>query len=333
MKRILTLSILCAAPFFAEAQSVSPSRRADVATSTSESLYRQTKPKLNQDLLENTQQAPELFPGELEDVGPQYLVMDKAQRHRWVQFYADTQLFYTSNALLTEKGNQDTSLMVTMLEASINLPPFALGTGQAAFRAGYREQIWLYSLDDTSNQLNNLDFDVATVFLGFQHNINENWTAFFELDYNRYLSHDNDYNEFYVELMPTWTIQRTFKFADESYITAAYSGAFHWTQTDPDPVSDINNRLDTIVSLSYNRELVSRLYSQLFYRAQWSHYTTNSDRNDFYNTFGLGFVYAFSEWGAIKASINYENRNSTDDLVADYGKWDTGGGLSIVLQF
>ena len=80
-------------------------------------------------------------------------------------------------------------------------------------------------------------------------------------------------------------------------------------------------------------ELMPRLYAQPFYRLQWSHYTENSDRNDMYNTIGVGLVYMFNDWASIRTFITYENRNSTDDTVSDYNKWDAGGGVTFSAKF
>jgi predicted porin len=60
---------------------------------------------------------------------------------------------------------------------------------------------------------------------------------------------------------------------------------------------------------------------------------TNSDRNDLYNTVGLAVVYNFNEWASVRAFVSYENRNSSDDSVADYNKLDAGGGLTFMARF
>src|SRR5512142_559182 len=81
---------------------------ADRAISTARTPGFRTSERALQNTLnrEIAQQAPELYPGEIDDVGPQFLVFrdqpavdGKAtvpQRHQWVEGFADTQLFYTS---------------------------------------------------------------------------------------------------------------------------------------------------------------------------------------------------------------------------------------------
>lgn len=287
--------------------------------------------------------APELYPGEIDDVGPQFLVLrdrlgadGKATippPHRWVEGFADIQLFYTSNALLTEKGNQDTGVMVFTVQAAITPPPFPLAGGTASARLGYRHQWWLYSLDNTANQLNNFDFAVSTAFVSLRNSWDDRWVATLGLDYNRYLAHDNEWAEFYTELTPTWSIERNIPLGEKCILTAGYYGAWHWTQTDPLPVKHINDRLDTALGLTVTAELLPRFLAQAYYRLQWSHYSENSDRNDMYHNLGLALIYAFNDWASVRTFVSWENRNSTDPIVADYQTFNAGGGLMFSARY
>jgi hypothetical protein len=98
-------------------------------------------------------------------------------------------------------------------------------------------------------------------------------------------------------------------------------------------VQHINDRLDSTLGLFYSQELLPHLVVQPYYRFQWSHYTENSDRNDFYNTLGLSLIYSFNDWASLRTFVSYENRNSTDDTVADYNKWDSGAGVTFSARF
>ena len=329
MKRILlTLPFFCAAAF-----AQSPSDRA-ISSVQSAAARTQTRALLARSLMKQT--APELYPGEFADVGPQFLLTQPEgapeTEHRWLEGIADVQLYYTSNALLTEKGRADTGLMVTTLQAAVNLPPFELAGGQVAAKAGYRHQWWMYSLHDSGSGLNNFDFAVSTIFVQARHTFGEKWAAGAGIDYNRLLSHDDDWAEFYTELVPSWYLERSFTFGEKSLLTAGVYGAYHWTHTD-DIVAHINDRLDTSFAVSYSYEFTPGFVAQPYYRIQWSHYTENSDRNDMYNAVGLSLIYALGESASVRAFVGYENRNSTDILVADYGKWDSGVGLTLNAQF
>ena len=329
MKRILlTLPFFCAAAF-----AQSPADRA-ISSVQSAAARTQTRALLARSLMKQT--APELYPGEFADVGPQFLLTQPEgapeTEHRWLEGVADVQLYYTSNALLTEKGRADTGLMVTTLQAAVNLPPFELAGGQVAAKAGYRHQWWMYSLHDSGSGLNNFDFAVSTIFVQARHTFGEKWAAGAGIDYNRLLSHDDDWAEFYTELVPSWYLEHSFTFGEKSLLTAGVYGAYHWTHTD-DVVAHINDRLDTSFAVSYSYELTPGFVAQPYYRIQWSHYTENSDRNDMYNSVGFSLIYALGESASVRAFVGYENRNSTDILVADYGKWDSGLGLTLNAQF
>ena len=259
---------------------------ADRAISTMQGSAARSKASnmLNRAMTE--QIAPELYPGEMDDVGPQFLLAPThgAASHKWFEVFTDAQLYYTSNALLTEKGNADTGLAV------------------------------------------------STLFVQARHTLSEQWTAGLGLDYNRLLSRENEWAEFYTELVPSWYLERNFTFGENAALTAGLYGSYHWTHTD-DPVAHINDRLDTSFGITYSYELAPSLVAQPYYRIQWSHYTTNSDRNDMYHTLGFGLSYAISEKAIVRTFIGYENRNSTDTLIADYGKWDSGAGLTLNVQF
>ncbi len=284
----------------------------------------------------NTTQAPELFPGELQDVGPQFLLgraQAAAPKRHWLEAFADTQFFYTNNALLTEKGNRDTGAMVLTLQATLSPEPFALGEAMVSPRFGYRHQWWLYSLDKTRSGLNNFNFSVSSFFAGVRHSWDEKWIASLSFDYNRYLSQDEDQEEFYTEFVPSWSLERNIQLREKSLLTIGYYGALHMTHTAPTPTSDINDRLDTILSVAYTQELLPGLAVQPYYRIQWANYGKNTDRNDLYNNLGVALIYSINEWATIRGTIAYENRNSSDNQVADYNKLEVGGGVNLSVRF
>src|ERR1043165_2687277 len=86
---------------------------ADRAISTTQSPAGKFRTTIPGSSLRNvdTSTAPELFPGELEDVGPGFLRARRQEAdgkgaaaepgpHRWIEAFADLQFFSTNNALL-----------------------------------------------------------------------------------------------------------------------------------------------------------------------------------------------------------------------------------------
>ena len=43
----------------------------------------------------------------------------------------------------------------------------------------------------------------------------------------------DDYEEFYREYVPRWSIQRNFRVCDKSMISLSYLGSYHFTDEDP----------------------------------------------------------------------------------------------------
>ena len=275
---------------------------------------------------------PELYPGENRDVGPQMLVMPQ-MRKTYFEGSFDLQYYYTSNALLSEKGNTDTGVLLSTVYFGLAPTPFDVWGGKLAWRAGYKQQAYNYGLDKTSNQLNNLDFTVGTVYLNARYTFAEKWTASLGIDYNRFLSFDSNGDEFYTEALPQWGLERSFEINEKTYLSLGYFGAYHLTHSDPLPTTNINDRLDSVFLITSVHQLCEKVILQPFYRFQHAHYTENSDRNDVTNTFGVALAYLINDWASVRVFTSYEIRDSSDPLIPDYGKWDTGGGLSVAVRF
>ena len=200
-------------------------------------------------------------------------------------------------------------------------------------RAGYREQMYNYGLDNTTNQLNNLDFAVGTTYLGGRFTFGANWTFSMGIDYNRYLSADNGFTEFYTEVLPQWGIEKLFELNERNFITVGYFGGAHLTYTDPQPTSNANDRLDSIFLITSVHQLTDKLILQPYYRFQQTHYWQNSDRNDAFNTVGVALAYLFNDWSSVRVFTSYEVRDTNEPTIPDYHKFDTGGGVSISVKF
>ena len=279
---------------------------------------------------------PNLYEGEQADVGPQYVVVPK-QKPQWIELSLDSQLMYTSNVFLTEKGTVDSTLAVHTLLAGIAPTPWDVPGGKLQVRAGYRHQFFQYGLLTSHPELvNNIDFDVSTVYTQARYQFLANWVATVGVDYNRLLSPDQDRGEFYVEVLPNWALERAIQINQDSLLTLGYSGNYHFTRADQEP-KDINNRTDHTLSLIYSYKLWDKLVLQPYYRLMYTRYEENQlqtgPRQEWLNSAGLSLTYYFTEWASIRTFINYDKRTSDDPTVQDYHKWDTGGGVSVYLRF
>jgi len=282
--------------------------------------------------------APELFPGESSDVGPQSVLRFKP-RKTWFEAFADVQYFYTDNMFLTENNEQSSDVLVSSAQFALApTPPAALGGGQLAPRLGYRHQWFDYGLaggtvNHSTFKLNEFDFNAQTAFAYGQWT-HGNWVVDAGFDFTR-LMDTAKYDEFYKEYVPHWGVQRLFPLSAAGALALGYAGDYRFTDaTVPFFVaSDFNDRTDHSLFAAYIATLCKHAVVQPFYRFKYTHFTTGADRSDYLNSFGVAVHYFFTPQISLRAFVNYDIRDSSNSAVPDYNKLDTGGGVNLLVKF
>lgn len=284
--------------------------------------------------LEGEETAPELYPGENEDVGPQRILRVQPRRKQ-IEAAVDSQYFYSSNILLTEDAS-GSALFVNTAHLAWAPDPFELGENLLVPRLGFRHQWYNYGLDGHDNQFEDFDFAAQTLFAESVYRFADKWQAIISLDATRLLDQDH-YHEFYKELVPGWGLQRLFPITDRQMFVLGYRGYYHFSEVDPPSASTANDRHDQILSALYSLELMPRLYLQPFYRFQYTGYTGDlggRSRNDYLQSVGLTLGYWFNRWSGIRTFVSYDHKESDDyPATPDYRKLDAGGGVSLILRF
>jgi hypothetical protein len=292
------------------------------------------------------QEISSLYEDEDKDVGPQNVIRQKP-RHNWLEASTDVQFGSTSNVYLTETGKTDSSMMISTVQLAVTPPAWQVLGGQFSARAGYRHQKFNYGIASekfnhliasgrSESTINDSDFDISTMFVQGHYLILEQWLVGGGMDYNRLLnSKDGSYTEFYSELAPNLSVQRSFELSKKSAISANIGVAGHISYLDPSYLvpSDSFDRVDESATVTYARELLSQLGFQTFYRAQFTQYTRNHVRKDLTQTLGVVLAYSLCKEASLRAFANFEGRSSEDPDIADYQKVDTGMGLSLRIQF
>jgi hypothetical protein len=284
-----------------------------------------------------TNNAPELYPGENADVGPQRILKVTPSR-TWFEVYLDSQAFFTGNALLTQHGAQSAGVFVNTAQfAVVPVPPLDLGAGKLTPLAGFRSQWYNYSLNTPPN----LDFDAQTAFVAAKYRFDEKWELDGELDYTRLLG-QSSYNEFYREWVPNLTVQRLFPLEDNLLASISWQSAYHFTDVPPIAFSvtptDANNRLDNILTFSLSYQPAPKFIIQPYYSVGYTYYprdpfsATSTSRNDLMNSLGLSVAYYFSPKVAIRTFISADDRAS-DNSIANYANYNVGVDVSLVIRF
>lgn len=279
--------------------------------------------------------APELYPGENADVGPQRILKVTPPR-TWFEVYLDSQAFYTGNALLVQHGAQAAALFINTAQfAIVPVPPVDFGSGKLTPLAGVRSQWYNYSLNSPPN----LDFDAQTAFMAAKYRLNEKWEVDGELDYTRLLN-QSAYEEFYREWVPNFTVQRFFPFGDDLLGSISWQTAYHFTDVPALGVNprDVNNRLDNFLTFSLSYQPAPKFIIQPYYSVGYTHYlrdpfsATGNPRNDLLNSLGLSAAYYFSPKVALRTFISADVRTS-DNSVANYANFNVGADVSLVIRF
>ncbi len=175
-------------------------------------------------------------------------------------------------------------------------------------------------------------------------------------DFTRLLTHEKvdqisqDYSEFYKEYVPSWSAARVFQLTPVTTAVVQYEGKLHYTDTKnnftPDIVDgtdrrEINNRLDSIITLGLRQQIVPTLFVQPFFRYMYTNYNMNDRRNglNYHNrddntyTMGSSLSWEINDWFNISTFGSFEKRVSSSSRVEDYTKYDLGGGLSANFRF
>jgi hypothetical protein len=284
--------------------------------------------------------APELYPGENIDVGPQY-ILKMLPRRTWVEVWLDSQAFYTGNALLVPSSPngspQSGEVLVNTAQFSIAPTAFDFGSGKLSPMVGARSQWYNYSLNSPPN----LDFEAQTAFVAAKYVYDEQWVVAGEVDYTRLLT-QSAYGQFYREVVPNLTVQRMVPLNDDLIFAATWLTAYHFTGVSTLPIAgappaDINDRLDNILTFSLSYRASPKFVIQPYYSLEYTYYSNDpfnpgKSRNDLLNSFGLSFSYYFKPDLALRAFISGDVRSSNDS-AASYENFNAGLDLSLVLRF
>ena len=291
--------------------------------------------------------APELYAGENEDIGPQRILRVNGQasavaapRRQWFDVTLDSQVFYSDNANFGAAASRISSaVFVNTAQAALAPAPFDLGPGKFAPVAGFSSQWYNYS----SGQMSPLDFDAQTAFVNLRYFLG-NWQFSLGGNYTRLLS-QNNYAETYREWLPNFTVQRVFPVSDRLAVIVGNVVDYHFTHI-PAPFpgyrDDLNDHFDDMVFLSLNWQVTPHFTVQPFYRFQYSLYQndtlsatlpSSTQRTDFLNAVGVTLLYNFNSHVGLRAFFSYNTKTSDDEFTSHYDEINGGIGASLDIRF
>jgi hypothetical protein len=304
-----------------------------------------------------TNVAPELYPGETRDLGPQTIV-SSAPRPALFEAFVDQQYLYSDNIFLAQNDKQGADVLVSTVNATFAPTPFVLADGTFAPRLGYQHQWFNYDLagdqqvrvfDYTGSlpstkivNLDTFDFNASTVFADAAWRW-QAWTLTVGADYRRLLDSEN-YEEFYNEIVPRLNVRRDFVMSESVSAAVLYEGNFRFTETQLPPPGNnkrFNNRTDQSLAFLFNWRVGQHFTLQPYYRFQWTHYTANivavpiakTHREDWLHSVGLTALFPINDYIAFRAFVSYDLMDTSGVFAQNFKKLDLGGGLNLSVRF
>ncbi len=284
--------------------------------------------------------APELFQGELKDVGAQSILKVKQQRTSFEAAF-DSQFFYTSNQNLTEDAT-GTTLFVNTAQLAYSPPPIQTSHGAFIPRVGVRHQWFNYGLGDRPASKGDVDFDIQTAYAETRWSFRQNWVAELGAEWSRLINHSPNYTtyrQFYSEWLPRVGLTRQVPFSETRYLTFSWQMNYHLSDSPdallsaPPAPRNTNDRLDNSFLAAYTHTLNPKLTMQPYYRLMLTRFGGQTGRFDYLHTVGLSAYLTLHEKVSLRSFLAYEIRDSDTALVADYSKFDFGAGLNLNFRF
>ncbi len=301
-------------------------------------------------------QAPLLYEGELDDIGPQY-VLQPHERPKYIQVMGDLQLYHTDNAALASANKVGTDVTVFTIQVALQNQAKEYFNGVVTqARVGFRFQSYWYGIfsgrDNSSSPsayspMKDLDFVIYSPFVevnfkknSWYGNLGLRYAAFYNT--NSLTAGAADRN-FYQEWVPSGSLGYQLNIDANRILQVQYDGDFRGTHTDQmftppaaQQPTGWQDRTDHAVSLIFSHIVGDHWVFQPAYRLMFTRYTNDTrDRTDVYNTLSFMVAYYFNENASARAFTSMEWRNSSFEAGVNnnYQAWNLGIGASLNFSF
>ncbi len=218
-------------------------------------------------------------------------------------------------------------------------------TRLASYRAevGYRHQFFNYFATESADEfVDRYDFNSSTAFADilaqtkhYQFRIGADYTHLFGFE-PRF---PEDWDNFYTEYVPRWSVQRNVRVCDRSLLSFAYLGSYHFAEEAPVRLlffppfgrEDRNERWEHAAVAAYSFALPCDFVVQPYYRFQFTDFAVR-EKSEFLHTAGLSLGWFPCENFAARIFANY-NWNKSELVFRDYEQFNGGAGVNVTFRF
>ncbi len=280
----------------------------------------------------------DLFAGEIDDVGPQYLLLANA-RPQPLELWSDLEITGTSNATLVETNPKASTITSAQAGGTWHFAARPHWHGQLALETGFRLQTFRYGLLAGPKQKinfleidrNNFDLVGAHVAANWRR---DSWLASLALRGASFRNRGAD-RVFYQEASLEWQVFHQWRFGARTTVTAGGEGALRWSHTDSYGLlaPGLNNRVEQALVAVLDRALSENWRVQPALRAQATRYThRDRHRGDLHASARVSLIRAVGH-GELRLGLGYDRRESSEAESFDFSKWDLALGGRMQWRF
>jgi hypothetical protein len=286
---------------------------------------------------------PELYEGELDDLGPQFLLLQQA-RHKYIDFFTDFQVYRTTNATLVSDGRATANVGVYSAELNYIFKPVDIKDGKLDTNVGVRHTSFRYGMFTGSNDkivsgvtVDALDFEARAAYVNWSY-VKGEYIFNPSVTYTSLINAHGDNDNTYYETAPAFSLTKMFPISDTwtNFLTYNFAWREATSETFGDTVSgDFNDRWEHGLSFSTRKFLSEKLILQPAYSWQWTDYRDKTrTRRDVVNGASVNLLYLLTDQVFLRTFMAYDKRNSTDQGADnDYRNFTSGAGASLDYRF
>lgn len=271
---------------------------------------------------------PELFAGEIEDVGPQFLLLS-APRPQPLELWADLEFTGTSNATLVETDPKSSTITSAQAGASWHFGNRPLRGGQLSFEGGFKVQAYRYGLVTGPTQVINFleidrnDFDLLGAHLQAAWR-RGGWLATTTLRASSMRNRTTN-RVFYQEAALEWQAFHQWRLNPRRSWIFGVDGAVRGSHTDSYGLlpAGWNNRYEHSIVALLDQQIGASWHLQPTVRVLGTCYShRDRDRTDIHGSARLSFSRPLGSTAEFRCGFGYDRRNSSEAAIADFRKWD-----------
>lgn len=250
------------------------------------------------------------------DLGEQRLLIPD-QRYKSFTLFANASEFYTSNAALTNGGEQGD--WFTALQFGGSWVPRIAGSLYGEVSA--LQQLYRYA-DFSNLSFNSLDIGGGLIYVLRDFG---DLSAFARYNYNLLTDASSSNSIFYQQTIRLG-LQKPFVFSRAHSATVGFQTDLN---LDGWPDYALRNRFALLAGYQVN--LTRSLQANAFYQIAYFPFL-DADRRDWNQILSLGLAYSLTPWFSVNASVSASFNDSNESFYT-YEVLNTGAGVSAVIRF